>query len=145
MRERGLICVAFAWVCSFCKGKQSFRLSSLIYKWNCHVSTHGSRRGSRQTVMAAAEKTQKFQLTAPSRGADSDLRIFQSSVNVSTHGSLRGSRPKLHTRLIESYQFQLTAPSGGADVLMQFQSLQFPRFQLTAPARGADRDTAAVP
>ena len=69
MRGRSLICIAFAWVCSFCKGKQSFRLSSLIYKWNCHVSTHGSRRGSRHVP---ASRTFGW--------------IF-----VSTHGSLAGA------------------------------------------------------
>ncbi len=91
MRGRSLICIAFAWVCSFCKGKQSFRLSSLIYKWNCHVSTHGSRRGSRH-VPASRTFGWIFVSTHGSlAGADHGCLARYAILYVSTHGSLAGA------------------------------------------------------
>ena len=134
MRGRSLICIAFAWVCSFCKGKQSFRLSSLIYKWNCHVSTHGSRRGSRH-VPASRTFGWIFVSTHGSlAGADRSLQVIILRGGVSTHGSLAGADHGCLARYAILY-VSTHGSLAGADAKRCTRTTGQATFQLTAPLR----------
>ena len=134
MRGRSLICIAFAWVCSFCKGKQSFRLSSLIYKWNCHVSTHGSRRGSRH-VPASRTFGWIFVSTHGSlAGADrgqNDCRRGRCCFNSRLPC---GSRPWMPGQVCNSVRFNSRLPCGSRHN-HSYPQLNCVSFQLTAPLR----------
>ena len=82
----------------------------MIYKWNCHVSTHGSRRGSRH-VPASRTFGWIFVSTHGSlAGADYVVSNLPAKNGVSTHGSLAGADLAGLRATVYVILFQLTAP-----------------------------------